>query len=403
LQESAFNVSDILKISAVFVLILILLRKKMNIGYVLLAASGALALLYLMPPVSMASAVKAAFLDKVTIKLALALTLIRIFELILREKDVLSDMMTASRLLLRRKKAVVVSMPLLIGLLPSVGGAYFSAPMVEESAKGMNMSQEEKAFVNYWFRHPWEYILPLYPGLLLAAAVSNIELRNLIIANMPYAVFVAITGFMFSMKGASGRFSEAGNISRKGLFSFVPIAIALMLVVFFHIELHYALLIMLPGLFIFYRFGLKDIIRVVKRGLSFDVILLIAGIMIFKEIMESSGAVKNLSEFLRLNGIPAAPLLFMLPFVSGLLTGVTVGFVGSAFPLILSIAGESSTVIISFAFASGFLGVLLSPVHICLVLTREYFKADMWGVYKKIIPAASVVFLVAVAEYLILR
>ncbi|MFH1014407.1 MAG: DUF401 family protein [Nitrospirota bacterium] len=395
--------SDILKISAVFVLILILLRKKMNIGYVLLIAAGVLAILYLMSPLSMASAIKAAFLDKVTIKLALALTLIRVFELILREKDVLSDMMTASRLLLRRKKAVVVSMPLLIGLLPSVGGAYFSAPMVEESAKGMNMSQEEKAFVNYWFRHPWEYILPLYPGILLASAVSNIELRNLIIANMPYAVFIVITGFMFSMRGAAGRFSEAGNISRRGLFSFVPIAIVLLLVVFFHIELHYALLIIVTGLFIFYRFGLKDVVRAVKHGLSLDVIMLIAGIMIFKEIMEASGAVKNLSEFLRLNGIPAAPLLFLLPFVSGLLTGVTVGFVGSTFPLILSIAGESSAGIISFAFASGFFGVLLSPLHICLVLTREYFKADMWGVYKKIIPAASVVFLVAVIEYLILR
>ncbi len=394
---------DILKISAVFVLILILLRKKMNIGYVLLIASGVLAILYLMAPSSMASAIKAAFLDKVTIKLALALTLIRAFELILREKDVLSDMMTASRLLLIRKKTVVVSMPLLIGLLPSVGGAYFSAPMVEESAKGMNMSQEEKAFVNYWFRHPWEYILPLYPGILLASAVSNIELRNLIIANMPYAVFIVITGFMFSMRGAAGRFSEAGNISRRGLFSFVPIAIVLLLVVFFHIELHYALLIIVPGLFIFYRFGLEDVVRAVKHGLSLDVIMLIAGIMIFKEIMEASGAVKNLSEFLRLNGIPAAPLLFLLPFVSGLLTGVTVGFVGSTFPLLLSIAGESSAGIISFAFASGFSGVLLSPVHICLVLTREYFKADMWGVYKKIIPAASVVFLVAVAEYLILR
>jgi len=395
--------SDILKISAVFVLILILLRKKMNIGYVLLIAAGVLAILYLMSPLSMASAIKAAFLDKVTIKLALALTLIRAFELILREKDVLSDMMTASRLLLRRKKAVVVSMPLLIGLLPSVGGAYFSAPMVEESAKGMNMSQEEKAFVNYWFRHPWEYILPLYPGILLASAVSNIELRNLIIANMPYAVFIVITGFMFSMRGAAGRFSEAGNISRRGLFSFVPIAIVLLLVVFFHIELHYALLIIVTGLFIFYRFGLKDVVRAVKHGLSLDVIMLIAGVMIFKEIMEASGAVKNLSEFLRLNGIPAAPLLFLLPFVSGLLTGVTVGFVGSTFPLILSIAGESSAGIISFAFASGFFGVLLSPLHICLVLTREYFKADMWGVYKKIIPAASVVFLVAVIEYLILR
>lgn len=395
--------SDILKISAVFVLILILLRKKMNIGYVLLIASGVLAILYLMSPLSMASAIKAAFLDKVTIKLALALTLIRVFELILREKDVLSDMMKASHLLLRRKKAVVVSMPLLMGLLPSVGGAYFSAPMVEESAKGTNMSQEEKAFVNYWFRHPWEYILPLYPGILLASAVSNIELRNLIISNMPYAVFIAITGFIFSMRGASGRFSEAEEISRKGIFSFVPIAIVLLLVVFFHVELHYALLIVVPGLFIVYRFGMKDVVRAVKHGLSLDVIMLIAGIMIFKEIMEASGAVKNLSVFLRVEGIPVAPLLFMLPFVSGLLTGLTVGFVGSTFPLILSITGESSAGIISFAFASGFLGVLLSPVHICLVLTREYFKADMWGVYKKIIPAASIVFLVAVAEYLILR
>lgn len=68
--------SDILKISAVFVLILILLRKKINIGYVLLIAAGVLAILYLMSPLSMVSAIKAAFLDKVTIKLALALTLL---------------------------------------------------------------------------------------------------------------------------------------------------------------------------------------------------------------------------------------------------------------------------------------------------------------------------------------
>jgi len=394
---------DILKISAVFALVLILLRKKLNIGYVLLLASGVLAFLYLMQPRSVAYAIKEAFIDKVTIKLALALTFIRAFELILREKDVLSEMMKASRLLLKKKKAVIVSMPVLIGLLPSVGGAYFSAPMVEESAKGMDMSQEEKAFVNYWFRHPWEYVLPLYPGILLASAISNIELRTLIIANMPYALFIAITGFIFSMKSASGRFSEAGNISRKGLFSFAPIGIVLALVVFFHIELHYALLIMITGLFIFYRFGFKDIMRAIKHGLSLDVILLIAGVMIFKEVMEASGAVKNLSEYLRLKGIPIAPLFFLLPFGSGLLTGVTVGFVGSTFPLILSIAGESSAAVISFSFAAGFFGVLLSPVHICLVLTREYFKADLWGVYKKIIPAACIVFLIAVAEYLILK
>lgn len=395
--------SDILKIAAVFIAILILLRKKLNIGYVMLIASGLLVFLYMMPPQAIFSTIKNAFIDKVTIKLALALTMIKSFELILREKDVLSDMMKASKALLLKKKAVIVSMPVLIGLLPSIGGAYFSAPMVDESTKGMKMSQEEKAFINYWFRHPWECILPLYPGILLAAAVSGMELRSLIIANTAYAFFIVITGLFFSMRNASGAFPVAEGVSKKGLLSFIPIAVVLLLVVIFHLELHYALLLVIIALFIFYRFNARDIIRVLKHGLSMDVIVLIIGIMLFKETMEASGAVKNLSGFLTSKGIPFTPILFLLPFATGLLTGITVGFVGSTFPLIMSIAGEPSIGVISFAFASGFFGVLLSPVHICLVLTREYFKADMWGVYKKIIPAGSIVFLVAVVEYLILK
>ena len=394
---------DILKISAVFIFILILLRRKLNIGYVMLMASGLLVFLYMMPPQAIFSTVKNAFIDRVTIKLALALTMIKSFELILREKDVLSDMMKASKALLLKKKAVIVSMPVLIGLLPSIGGAYFSAPMVDESTKGMKMSQEEKAFINYWFRHPWEYILPLYPGILLAAAVSGMELRDLIIANTAYAFFIVITGLIFGMRNVSGAFPVAEGVSKKGLLSFIPIALVLLLVVIFHLELHYALLLVIIALFIFYRFNARGIIRVLKHGLSMDVIVLIIGIMLFKETMEASGAVKNLSGFLTSKGIPFTPILFLLPFATGLLTGITVGFVGSTFPLIMSIAGEPSIGVISFAFASGFFGVLLSPVHICLVLTREYFKADMWGVYKKIIPAGSIVFLVAVVEYLILR
>ncbi|MFO0751886.1 MAG: DUF401 family protein [Thermodesulfovibrionales bacterium] len=56
----------------------------------------------------------------------------------------------------------------------------------------------------------------------------------------------------------------------------------------------------------------------------------------------------------------------------------------------------------TLAFASGFLGVLLSPVHLCLVLTREYFKADAWGIYKRIIPASLVIMAAAFVEYFVL-
>ena len=397
------SMADLLKISFIFALILLLLRKKLNIGLVMLIAASFLFLLYQMPFISIKETLKNAALNNVTIKLILALSFIRIFEMILREHAVLTQMMSAVKAILKNRKMVIVSMPLLIGLIPSVGGAYFSAPMVAETTRDIKMGPEEKGFINYWFRHPWEYILPLYPGILLASAISGIELHNLIIVNLSYAALILITGFIFAMRSVKGLVNTEEPLSKKGLWSFTPIFTVLLLVVIFHIELHYALIGVVIFLLLFYRYNLKSIVAALKHGFSIDVIILILGVMLFKEAMENSGAVKNLSQFFIQEGIPVSPILFLLPFITGILTGLTVGFVGSTFPLIITLAGNTSIGAISFAFASGFLGVLLSPVHICLILTREYFKADLWGIYKMMIPACIIVFCGAIVEYLILK
>ncbi len=395
--------ADLIKVFLVFLLILLLLRKRINVGLVMTAAAVLLFLLYQMQFASIVRTCKSAVLNDVTVKLILSLSFIRMFEMILRENAVLTRMMATAKALFRNRKVVTISMPLMIGLMPSVGGAYFSAPMVAESTSDIKMSPEEKGFINYWFRHPWEYILPLYPGILLASAVSKIELRNLIMINMGYVILMLLTGFVFAMHGMKGSVSTEERFSKKELWSFAPIFGVLMLVVVFHIELHYALLGAVLFLFFFYRFTPSAALKALRHGFALDIIILILGVMLFKEAMENSGAVKNLSRFFIEEGIPLSPIFFLLPFITGLLTGITVGFVGSTFPLIISIAGDISLGTISFAFASGFLGVLLSPVHICLVLTREYFKADMWGIYKIMIPACIVIFLGAVVQYLILK
>ena len=394
---------DLSKISVVFVVILILLRKKLNIGIVMIIAGSLLFLLYLMPLALILRTLRNAVLSDATIKLILALSFIRTFEQILRERAVLAEMMGAVKAVFRNRKLVTVSMPLLIGLMPSVGGAYFSAPMVAETTVGVNISPEEKGFINYWFRHPWECILPLYPGILLASAISGIELHSLITVNLSYAALILITGFIFAMRGLEGSVRTEGRPSMKGFLSFVPIFTVLMLVVAFQVELHYALLAVVTALLLFYRYDLKSAFAAFKYGFSLDIIILILGVMFFKEAMENSGAVKNLSQFLIKEGIPASPVLFILPFITGLLTGITIGFVGSTFPLIVSIAGTPSAGTVSFAFVAGFLGVLLSPLHVCLILTREYFKADLWGIYKFMIPGCIVILCGAVVQYLILK
>ncbi|MHB8881566.1 MAG: DUF401 family protein [Thermodesulfovibrionales bacterium] len=408
-----WEVPDILKIAAAFVIILLLLRKKIPVGYVLLIAAAVLMLLYRMDLPAVVSTGRKTLLGRVTVTLWLSLSLIRVFELILREKNVLSTMMSAVKTYVSSRKAVVISMPLLIGMLPSLGGAYFSAPMVKEATSGLHMSSEEKAYINYWFRHPWEYILPLYPGILLAAALSGIPLYRFVVANIPYALVLFSTGFIYSMRDIGKRSDPSGPgaqatpgtgvTGRSALLSFGPVGGVLFLVVALQMDLHYALLAMIAPLCIIFRYGPSDIWRILRHGFGLDVVVLIIGIMLFKETMEATGSVRNLSAVFVDNGIPVLPIVCLLPFLTGLLTGLTVGFVGSTFPLLISIAGGASLPVMSLAFAAGFIGVLISPVHLCLVLTREYFKADMWGVYKKIIPSGLFIFLAACIEYLLLK
>jgi integral membrane protein (TIGR00529 family) len=357
------------------------------------------------------SAIKRASANEVTIKLWVSLSLIRIFELILRENNVLSSMMSAVKTSFSSRKAVIISMPLLIGMLPSLGGAYFSAPMVKEATIGLEMTNEEKAFINYWFRHPWEYVLPLYPGLLLAAAISGVAVHSLVSANMVSASVLLGTGFIYSMREIKNRTNAhlhdkenpegKGRAGMRAALSFLPVILVLLLAVILRVELHYALLIIIIPLFLIFRYPAKDIIRIMRHGFALDIVVLILGIMLFKETMEASGAVRNLSRVFIDNGLPVLPILCLLPFLTGLLTGLTVGFVGSTFPLLISIAGGASVPVISMAFAAGFIGVLLSPVHLCLILTKEYFKADLWGIYRKLIPSCIFIFVAALAQYLI--
>jgi integral membrane protein (TIGR00529 family) len=403
--------TDLIKIILVFLAILLLLRKKLGIGYVMFAASLMLALLYTLDLAGVAETIRKTALNSITIKLFLALSLIRTFELILREKNLLSDMMATVKGLFSSRRAIIISMPMLIGMLPSLGGAYFSAPMVKESTSGLKMSPEEKAFINYWFRHPWEFILPLYPGILLASAVSNVPLYFFIAMNFICAFLVFVTGFIYSMRGEDLKTPEllfvqpkeqSADIKQGTGWSFLPIFAVLVLVMALHVELHYALMAIIIPLLIFYRYRPGEILRVTRHGFASDVAVMIFGIMLFKEVMEASGAVKNLSLFFVGQGIPLLPILCLLPFVTGLLTGHSVGFVGSTFPLLMNISGGESSASMSMAFAAGFIGVLLSPVHLCLVLTREYFKADMWGIYRKIIPSSAIIITAALIEYFIL-
>lgn len=393
---------DLLRIAFVFTVLIVLLRYRWHIGTAMAVASVVLSALYMMHPYRIMESAVNSLISSQCMTLLLALSLIRVFEMVLREKGLLAKITEASGRFLKRRKLVIISMPLLIGMLPSIGGAYFSAPMVEESSKGLKISSEQKAYINYWFRHPWELILPLYPGIILASSMTGLKLKDLIILNLPFAAVMTLSGLIIGLRNVKGIAENNNKITiSDSILPFLPVVAVILGVLLFRVELHYILGLIILLFIIVYRENFEGITRLVKYGFSKDVFLLIFGVMLFKGIVENSGAVEGLHAFFVQNDIPTYFIAFTLPFITGLLTGFTVGFVGSTFPLIIRMAG-GNPFLISFAFVSGYTGVLLSPVHLCLILTKEYFKAHLPGIYRRIVPSILTMIVFLIVEVYIL-
>lgn len=85
-------------------------------------------------------------------------------------------------------------------------------------------------------------------------------------------------------------------------------------------------------------------------------------------------------------GIPIVLVIICVPLFSGLVTGVAFAFVGASFPLVFALLGPSpdfhilaSTTVL--AYTSGYVGMILSPIHVCFIITSEYFKTRLFKVY----------------------
>jgi hypothetical protein len=115
--------------------------------------------------------------------------------------------------------------------------------------------------------------------------------------------------------------------------------------------------------------------------------------MIFQETLMVTGPLDGVSRFFVDSGLPPLLIVTAIPFLAGVMTGLTVAFVGITFPILLPLMGSEvpSPGLLALAFGSGFAGVMPSPVHLRLVLTREYFNADMAKVYHRLwVPSALV-------------
>jgi hypothetical protein len=187
------------------------------------------------------------------------------------------------------------------------GGALFSAPLVDVSTKKMNLKPEFNTFINFWFRHLWEYIWPIYVGLLVFQTLSQIPLKKIILFQSPFAILNILTGlivsFIYFKKHNIKPLLPKVNISFfKTIKDFIagvwPVLLVILLFFILSIPLYISLLIVSVILTFVLRLNVKEISEILFSKFILKNLILIACIMIFQKIITISNIFTTLQYLL---------------------------------------------------------------------------------------------------------
>lgn len=392
----------LLKLVVVFIGVVLLLNRKWNLGLVLLLASVAVGLLFAYPLPEIARDVAITPVDPLTVRLGITVALIMTLSELLRHTASLEGIVQALQALVPSGQVVIAALPALVGLLPMVGGAMFSAPMVDEVGDHMGVDQGRKTFINYWFRHIWESVFPLYPSMMLAAALLNLETMQLAGATWPLTAAAVASGALFGLlrmprqdRGNPGADHRAESL-RTLAVSIWPVALVIILSLILPVDerlgLILSLVVTIALMMVVNRVPLGDLASILRRRIPWKTVLVLAGALLFRRVLDNSGAVHAVSDALTALHIPLAVVTFTVPLIAGLLTGLSTAAFSIGFPVILPLVVEGGAAIppqwATWLMAGGFLGVMLSPLHLCLSLTRVYFGAEWGPIYRRVVPSA---------------
>ncbi|UCF11813.1 MAG: DUF401 family protein [Thermoplasmatales archaeon] len=400
-----------------FIIIIILIRKKFNFGLSLILGSLIVGVFSLQEiefidiPKAMIEASFYSFkTDQIvtqTIELAMLMTLIYVLAKSMQETGAIKKLIDSLRTFFYKGGTLGV-IPAVYGLMPVPGGALFSAPMINEEGKKYLLDQNQKNLLNIWFRHIWFPIYPISSAMILICSekFSNINIYRLILANIPAFIIIIIIGFILLRKFISNIQKQQTTPIKdySGLVFLLPPIVPLIFYGVFQIfgfpQIRSFLIGIVFSIILVYlitNIDRKHFIQVLKKSLTWKLGVAIFGIMIFREMFEVSGANVVIANMIDNLPFPAIWMVAIIPLLLGSLTGYNLGAIALSYFLVepfFSFTGVGIIGLTSIIFMSSFVGYLVSPIHLCNVLSSDYLKTDTTRMYKMFIPAALLLLLI---------
>jgi len=399
---------DLLKFALILVVMIVLLMRKWDLGVILLLNAGLVALLFAYPFPDLLVSLGRGAIAPDTLSLAAAVFLVLLLAELMRRTKSMERMVAALNVVVPDTRIVLGLLPTMIGLMPMLGGAMFSAPMVNEIGTRLDLSPSRKTYINFWFRHSMEYVFPLYSSLLIVVALLEVSVYDYIRVAWPLTITMVVVGALWGLSGIRKQPREGNGQSRWAawrdlLGAMWPVLLVILTVVIFKLNMLLCLVGTIALFALINRIGPRQWPDVVQRSFPIPTFSSIFGAMIFKYVLEDAGAVALIPPALGSLGLPPLFVAFVVPLAVGLLTGTAPATMALSLPLVAPLlTGHLEHMAAGlWMFTGGFSGIMLSPLHLCLALTHNYFGASWGKLYRMLVPSVAVMVAVALGIVLL--
>lgn len=383
-----------LLLAIAMLLIIIMLRKHIPIGPCMLAG-GLLIWAVKAPGLHyLAQAGVETMTMSRTYDILLALYFVMCLEIELRTSGALAGMVHALQRIFSSTKVTLAVMPAFLGLLPSLGGARFSAPIVEEASRDLNITQEHKAAINFWFRHIFEFSSPIIPGMIMACNIAGVAYSDFIMHLCWLTALAFVAGWLVlirpisddTVKTAAAAPAEHEQNMQDLWLALSPVVLTFILVVFFDFNASLGMGVVTAGLFFVLRFTKRfvSLKEVVIGALDIKMFLNVLCILYFIQILTVTNVLNEIVVAFQNSPLPVPVIIACVTFIIGVLTGMSQGHVAIVMPIVAAMdTGNLNLAGVAMAF--GVAGQMLTPTHMCLVITVDYFKANFFKTLKPVV------------------
>lgn len=406
---------SLIKLAAVFALIVALIAFKRPINLVMAIASVVVVLLYHLPMDAVLPALKNGVLGYNTINALLVLYCITFLQRMMESRKQLLGCQTAMNGLFNNRRVNAALTPFMLGCLPAASTVLICGPIVRD-AVGDSLKTDETAAITSYFRHISEAFMPTYSNLLIAVGLTAglVTPASFVVGMLPVVLCLFLSGYFVYLRKVPRETGMVPDQPKSAYLAllvksiwpiFLSIALVLMPIkipVVGSVPVWGAVIVCIILELFVNKFSAQEVIPFFRTAFEAKLMLNTLAVMIFGQLLNATGVVTLLPEYFAKLPIPMF-LIYALIFTVAPLVGGTMAVYVLCIPMMLdSTGGVHFFSLFLLCMTMQYVIMQVCPTHICLTLCAEDYKIPLGSLIAKAMPLVIVATILAFGYYFIL-